>query len=137
MPNLSQLKEFAKRNNNNDAVTVIQYYEDMASPSGYYFLGEVQMKVANKITNEVIKQIKSDLYYNEGTSFFIQDSSDKLQIILQLIEEKRLQRVRINGLFRVIIFWLSPARKRATEKVFHPTNFKFNVDSDETYLFTT
>jgi hypothetical protein len=29
---------------------------------------------------------------------------------------------KFNGLLRAIVFWLSPARKRATEKIFHPDN---------------
>jgi len=39
---------------------------------------------------------------------------------------------RLNGLFRVIVFWISPARKRATEKVFHPkSNFLKKMFTDD------
>ena len=33
-----------------------------------------------------------------------------------------------NGLLRAIVFWLAPARKRATERVFHPDNLIIESD---------
>jgi len=37
-----------------------------------------------------------------------------------------------NGLLRAVVFWLSPARKRATEKVFHPDNLVLEEEEDGT-----
>jgi len=31
-----------------------------------------------------------------------------------------IRKLRYSGLLRAVVFWLSPARKRASEKVFHP-----------------
>ena len=37
-----------------------------------------------------------------------------------------------NGLLRAIVFWISPSRKRATEKVFHPDNLVMEEKEDGT-----
>jgi len=39
--------------------------------------------------------------------------------------------LKYNGLLRAIVFWISPARKRATEKVFHPDNLHLVEEEDE------
>ena len=134
MPNLLELKEFAICSNNENALYIIKKYEDVSKScrflNGRYLLGgQIEMKFTDDITSCIIKEIESLLFYSDGFSWNSQDFLDFLNhdfnTIISLIEEYRLQKVRMNGLFRVIVFWLSPARKRATEKVFHPSRMGY------------
>ena len=137
MPNLVELSDFAKsfEYKYEEALYILNKYENMAKGNWYngcYFLGgQIQMKLTDDITSSIIKEVDSLLYYSSGTSWNSGDLIDLLthndfNIIKDLIEEHRLHKLRMNGLLRVIVFWLSPARKRATEKVFHPSRIDFN-----------
>ena len=137
MPNLLELRDFATVSNNEDALYIIRKYETMSKDywyNGSYFLGgQIEMKLTDDITTSVIKEVESLLYYSCGSSWNSGDLIDLLcnkdfDILKDLIEEQRLQRIRMNGLLRVIVFWLSPARKRAAEKVFHPSRIDFSCE---------
>ena len=134
MPNLLELRDFATVSNNEDALYLINKYDIMTQDNWYngsYFLGgQKEMKMTDDITTSVIQEVESLLYYSCGSSWNSGDLIDLLSkrdfdILKDLIEELRLQKLRMNGLLRVIVFWLSPARKRATEKVFHPSRIDF------------
>ena len=133
MPNLLELHEYAIASNNEDALFVISRYIDMTKHSSCYGLGGmIVLKLNDNITSMIIKEVQSLLYYSEGQSISSEDIITVLEnrdvnIIVELIEEMRIQKLRMNGLLRAIVFWLSPARKRATEYVFHPSRIDFNV----------
>ena len=136
MPNLLELRDFALETKNENAIYIIQRYVNMIEDTFYhdsYFLGgQIQMKLTDDITDSIIREVESLLYYSSASSWNPGDLIDLLSnkdfnIIKDLIEEQRLQKLRMNGLLRVIVFWLSPARKRATEKVFHPNRIDFSI----------
>ena len=89
----------------------------------YYLCGHLQLNLDDHITQEQLNFI-----HNKNTSAYACNSWEMASVyrfkneeehIKQLIEIYTRKKI-INGLFRVIVFWLSPARKRAAEKVFHP-----------------
>lgn len=137
MPNLLDLHEYSIVSNNKDAIYVISRYIEMAKNKrnkNYYVLGGmISLHLHDNITMSIIKEVQSLLYYSEGESFSTEHiitiiEHNDVKIIFQLIEEMRIQKLRMNGLLRVIVFWLCPARKRATEHVFHPSRVNFNID---------
>jgi hypothetical protein len=134
MPNLSELYEYTLASENKDALYVISKYIDMTKKTGNYVLGGmIELHIGDNITLNIIKEVQSLLYYSEGDSFNTENivtilENNEIKLIVGLIEELRLQKLRMNGLLRAIVFWLSPARKRAAEYVFHPSRIQFNVD---------
>jgi len=42
------------------------------------------------------------------------------------------RRVRLHGLLRAVVLWLSPARRRAAERAFHPDALDFGLTADAT-----
>ena len=135
MPNLLELQDYATASENKEAMYVISRYIDMAKINNCYVLGGmVILKLNDNITSMIIKEVQSLLYYSEGESMNTENiitilENKDVAMIITLIEEMRIQKLKMNGLLRAIVFWLSPARKRATEYVFHPSRMKFNVDS--------
>ena len=132
MPNLYRLQEFANITKNENAIAIINtYFETLKWSNGCYYLGgHIAMKPDEIITPQIIKETQSLLYYNMGHSWGDMDLMNDLtqtefNIIIQLIEDINLQKLCMNGLLKVIVFWLSPARKRAAEKVFHPSKMKY------------
>ena len=125
MINLYTLQEFAQITNNTLACEIISKYFEMttdrwstAQHGSYYLGGQVSMKPFDEITSEIIKEVNSLLYYS---SVYNTTSQNEFNVILGLFNDLQCQTLRMKGLLRSIIFWLSPARKRATEKVFHPS----------------
>ena len=110
-------------------------YIDMSKWNrGQYVLGgQIVLKPQDNITENIIKEMQSLLYYSEGHHWNTCDiitalENKDINIIVELIEEIRIQKIRMNGLLRSIVFWLSPARKRATEYVFHPSRINLAID---------
>jgi len=134
MPTLLELYDYSIASSNEDATYVISRYIDMTKNSNCYILGGmVALKLNDDITSMILKEVQSLLYYSEGVSMNAENIINILEnkdvsVIVELIEEMRIQKLRMNGLLRAIVFWLSPARKRATEYVFHPSRIVFSVD---------
>ena len=132
MPNLLELYDFAIASKNEDALFVTSRYIDMAKNNYFVLGGMVELKLNDNITTMIIKEVQSLLYYSEGESMNTENiiailENRDINILVGLIEEMRLQKLCMNGLLRAIVFWLSPARKRATEWVFHPSRIDFSV----------
>ena len=133
MPNLLELHEYAIVSKNEDALDVTNRYINTSVNNSYILGGMVELKLNDNITTMIIKEVQSLLYYSEGESMntehiiTILENRD-INILIELIEEMRIQKLRMNGLLRAIVFWLSPARKRAAETVFHPSRIDFNID---------
>ena len=118
MPNLLEIYDYAISSNNQYTLNVVSRY--MTNKSNYLLGGMIVLKLEDDITSSIIKEVQSLLYYSEGESMHPEDintitESIDMKIIINSIEEMRLQKLRMNGLLRAIVFWLSPARKRATE----------------------
>lgn len=133
MPNLLQLHEYAIASKNEDALYVITRYIDNSKNNCYVLGGMIVLKLHDNITTMIIKEVQSLLYYSEGESINTENiitvlENQEVNILVGLIEEMRIQKLRMNGLLRAIVFWLSPARKRATECVFHPSRIDFTVE---------
>jgi hypothetical protein len=100
----------------------------------YYLGGQIPLKPDDEITDEIILEIsKINSQHFEITNSFeaasVQRSlSDFLEFQDVLNRYKR--KIRFNGILRTLVFWISPARKRATEKVFHPYNIYFDNDGE-------
>ena len=78
------------------------------------------MKPSDEITPQIIKEVNSLIYYS--SVYNTASKQHEFDVIIDLINDLRRQTLKMNGLLRSIVFWLSPARKRAAEKVFHPSN---------------
>ena len=135
MPNLLEIHDYAIDSNNEDAMYITSKYIDMSKWNrGQYVLGgQIVLKPQDNITENIIKEMQSLLYYSEGHHWNTCDiitalENKDINIIVELIEEIRIQKIRMNGLLRSIVFWLSPARKRATEYVFHPSRINLAID---------
>ena len=136
MPNLLELHDYAVASNNEDALYITTRYKEMINDkyyeNHYYIGGILPLKPHDNITDTIIKEIQSELFYaggdswNSGELITLLETRD-VEIIIQLIEEIRLQKLRMKGLLRAIVFWLSPARKRAAEYVFHPSRMQFTI----------
>jgi len=127
MTSFSELEQFVNISYNNDYVHIISKLNFLSNHYGTFFLGDsVQFKLTDTITDTIIRELKSFIFYSSGDScctiIHHDMSTEDLIILIQLYEEYKLRKIRMNGLLRVIVFWLSPARKRAAEKVFHPNN---------------
>ena len=132
MPSLLEINDYAIASNNEDAKYITSKYIDMSKWNhGQYVLGgQIVLAPEDDI---YIKELQSLLYYSEDQHWNTCDiitalENKDMNIIVELIEEIRIQKVRMNGLLRSIVFWLSPARKRATEYVFHPSRINLAID---------
>ena len=135
MPNLLELYNYSIASRNEDAQYIISRYIDMTkiNNNSYVLGGMIVLNINDNITSIIIKEVQSLLYYSEGESMNTENiitilENKDVHILIKLIEEMRIQKLRMNGLLRAIVFWLSPARKRATEHVFHPSRIDFTVD---------
>ena len=134
MPKLLDLYNYAIASKNEDAIYVLSRYIDMTEHSSCYVLGGmVVLKLNDNITTMIIKEVQSLLYYSEGESMNTENiiailENKDVNVLVELMEEMRIQKLRMNGLLRAIVFWLSPARKRAAEYVFHPSKIDFIID---------
>ena len=86
----------------------------------YYLCGHIPLDVDEDITNkhlEIICEKNKNAYAcNSWEMGSIYKSRSEYDIIMDLM---KIRMRRLNGIFRVIVFWISTARKRANEKVFH------------------
>mgnify|MGYP000844138198 CR=1 FL=1 len=130
MVHLLKLKEYAEQTNDPQSLNLINNYIKTTSESWtkgkYYLGGQLQLELTEDITDEKIKFVEDKNNAavgpcNSWESMSMNRSFGEISIIKNLIERRR-NIIRMNGLLRAIVFWLSPARKRATEKVFHPSN---------------
>ena len=137
MVNLLQLKKYSEQTNNNQALSIIKKYtkltEEKWTNGKYYLGGQLPLDITENITDDNLKFVeqKQNKNFSEGPCnqwelASMQRSEYEFNIIKSLIHSYT-QMLRMNGLLRVIVFWLSPARKRAAEKVFHPSNMTFNA----------
>ena len=131
MPSLLEIHEYANISKNEDGIYITTRYIQSAKHGSYILGGMVVLNINDNITDCLIKEVQSLLYYSETDMLYSNDiinfiDSYEVKIIVKLIEELRIQKLRINGLFRAIVFWLSPARKRAAEFVFHPSRMDFS-----------
>lgn len=101
----------------------------------YYLGGQIPLHLDDDITGRIILDISEKLFIgcqdvaNSWEMASVQRAQSDFIEFQDLMETyKRI--VRFNGIFRALIFWIIPARKRATEKVWHPSNIEINDDGD-------
>ena len=98
----------------------------------YYLGGQVKLRIDDEITWQHLLDVTSiqsqphDVA-NSWEMASIQRSEQEFSHFRDIYTDY-LRIKKFNGLLRVIVFWLSPARKRATEKIFHPDNLMFVKD---------
>ena len=139
--NLYTLQEFAQTSENKLACDIISKYFDMITDrwlttqhGSYYLGGQISMKPSDEITYDIIKEVKSLLFSSTSTDIYDRygpsDDEYEFNCINSLIEEMKRRIMCMNGLLRVIVLWISPARKRAAEKIFHPSKMKKSFDAE-------
>ena len=112
----------------------IQCSRESWSNGGYYIGGQVKLGVNDEITWQHLaavtaKQAEPHDIANSWEMGSIQRSEQEFSHFRDIYTDYcRIK--KFNGLLRAIVFWLSPARKRATEKVFHPNNLFFVEDEE-------
>ena len=99
----------------------------------YYLGGQVPLHIDDNITGDIILDVSHRLFVQPAdiTNSWEMASVQRAQsdfIEFQDLMETYKRVVRFNGIFRALIFWIIPARKRATEKVWHPSNVEINDD---------
>jgi len=101
----------------------------------YYLGGQVPLYIDDEITPSIILEISEILFLgpqdvaNSCEMASVQRAQSDFIEFQDLLETyKRV--VRFNGLLRALVFWIVPARKRAAEKVWHPSNVMINSDGD-------
>ena len=101
--------------------------------NGHFYLGgHIKLKPDDDITDA---QISAVIQANQG-ALSPANSWEMMSVArhdrnFELFSDtfhRYVRRKRLNGLLRSVVFWLSPARKRATEKVFHPSNLAVGPD---------
>ena len=104
----------------------IQCSRETWSKGSFYLGGQIKLGIDDEITWEHIADVTSiqsqpmDIS-NSWEAASVHRSEQELSHFRDLYTDyTRIK--KFNGLLRAIVFWLSPARKRATEKVFHPDN---------------
>ncbi|MDA9846621.1 hypothetical protein N9C10_01655 [Flavobacteriaceae bacterium] len=107
------------------------------SKGKFWLGGQLQMKIDEPITEQHFVHV---LYRNENemptpANQWELASMQRAEVDFsefRSIYYDYMRKLRYRGLFRAIVFWLAPARKRAAEKVFHPQRLLvegyFNVD---------
>ena len=93
----------------------------------YYLGGQVPLHLDDEITLDIILDVSEKLFLgpqdvaNSWEMASVQRAQSDFIKFQDLMETyKRV--VRFIGIFHAFIFWIIPARKRATEKVWHPDN---------------
>ena len=101
----------------------------------YYLGGQVPLQLDDEITQSIILKVSEILFLgpqdvaNSWEMASVQRAQSDFIEFQDLLETyKRV--VRFNGLLRALIFWIVPARKRAAEKVWHPSNVMINSIGD-------
>ena len=93
----------------------------------YYIGGQVPLYPSDIITYAIINDVSEKLFIGPHyiTNSIEMASLERAQsdfIEFQDMMESYKRMVRYNGLLRALVFWISPARKRAAERVWHPNN---------------
>ena len=101
----------------------------------FWLGGHLQMKIDEPITDQDILYVitrnnqPSDVA-NQWEMASIQRSGSDFEHF-RYVYYNHIRKLRYSGILRAIVFWLSPARKRAAEKMFHPQKLNdegyFNV----------
>ena len=101
-----------------------QQISESWTKGGYYLAGQVKLLPGDEITDDILDSIENtnSIKLNQCGGHMmdymsLQRSTAELNELRHLVHL-----IRYNGIFKSIVFWLSPARKRATERVFHPSN---------------
>ena len=89
-----------------------QTYESWSNGK-YYLCGHIHLDVDEDITNKHLEMIcennKNAHPCNSWEMGSIYKSRSEYDIIMDLMKTRMR---RLNGIFRVIVFWISPARKK-------------------------
>lgn len=100
----------------------------------FYLGGQIPLGPDDEITNEIIcKVLEIQSQPCEITNSWEQASVERSKrdmIEFMTLYNDYYRCVKYNGILRSIVFWISPARKRAAEKVFHPSNLDFSSEHD-------
>lgn len=93
----------------------------------YYLGGQIPLTVDDAVTSDIILEISRRLFTDtiEITNSCEMASVQRAQsdfLEFQHVLETYKRIIRYNGILRALVFWITPARKRATEKVWHPNN---------------
>ena len=101
----------------------------------YYLGGQVPLHLDDEITPDINLGVSEKLFIgpqdvaNSWEMASVQRAQSDF-IEFQDLMETYKRNVRFNGIFRALIFWILPARKRATGKVWHSSNIEINDDDD-------
>mgnify|MGYP001572924093 CR=1 FL=1 len=93
----------------------------------YYLGGQVPLHIDDDITPGIILDVSEKLFLcpqdvaNSWEMASVQRAQSDF-IEFQHLMETYKRVVKYDGLFRALVFWIVPSRKRATEKVWHPGN---------------
>jgi len=101
----------------------------------YYLGGQVPLHLDDDITGSILLDVSEKLYIGPHyySNSYEMASVQRAQydfIEFQDLMETYKRVVRFNGIFRALIFWIIPSRKRATEKVWHPSNLEIDDDNN-------
>lgn len=104
------------------------------SKGSFYLGGQLKLGIYEEITwqhlaDVTAKQAEPHDITNSWEMGSIQRSEQEFSHFRDLYTDYRRMNA-CNGLLRAVVFWLSPARKRATEKVFHPNNLFIGEDEE-------
>ena len=94
------------------------------STGKFWLGGQLQLNVDEIITDQHLAHViaRNNFSYSPANSWeaaSIQRADADFSQFRDLYYS-HIRKLRYRGLLGAIVFWLSPARKRATEKVFHP-----------------
>ena len=110
-------------------------------PKGSFYLGgQLKLGIDDEITWQHLADVTHKLIYNilympQPCEISVLSSAIFTGDDLSHFRDLYTDYLRIksyNGLLRAIVFWISPSRKRATEKVFHPDNLVMEEEEDGT-----
>ena len=93
----------------------------------YYLGGQVPLNIDDEITDDIMYDVhhrtfiqSRDIANSWELASVQRAETDFLEFQDLVNTYKRI--VKYNGILRALVFWIIPARKRATEKVWHPNN---------------
>lgn len=133
MVNLLHLKTYAEQHDMNSLSTITNYIKttkESWSKGKYYLGGHLPLHITENITEEHLKFVEQKIASSGGACNSFEQVSMQLAFyefrVIQKLMNSYTKKLRMNGLLRAIVFWLSPARKRAAEKIYHPSKINFN-----------
>ena len=93
----------------------------------YYLGGQVPLNIDDEITGDIMYDVHHRTFIqardiaNSWEMASVQRAETDFLEFQDLVNTyKRI--VKYNGILRALVFWIIPARKRATEKIWHPNN---------------